>query len=87
MKFSIKDFFHKYDQVHGRLRIWSHLPKKSFMENLILCEVFQKQNLNQKTVADYSFSYIPETYTWNENLRILREHNLRFYLQIPVPDD
>ena len=40
MKFSIKDFFGKYDQICSFLRIWSHLLKKSLMENLIFCEVF-----------------------------------------------
>ena len=35
MKFSITDFFSKCDQI----RIWSHLPKKSVMENLIFCAV------------------------------------------------
>ena len=33
MKFSIKDFFSKYDQVRSFLRIWSHLLKKSLMED------------------------------------------------------
>ena len=33
MKFSIKDFFSKCDQI--KLRIWSHLPKKPLMENFI----------------------------------------------------
>ena len=33
--FSIKDFFSKYDHIHRKLRIWSHLLKKSLMENLI----------------------------------------------------
>ena len=33
MKFSIKDFFSKCDQIHSFLRIWLHLLKKSFMEN------------------------------------------------------
>ena len=38
MKFSIKDFFCKYDQIRKKLRIWSHLLKKSLMENFIfLC--------------------------------------------------
>ena len=37
MKFSIKDFFIKCDQVRRKLRIWSHLQKKSFMENFIFC--------------------------------------------------
>ena len=33
MKFSIKDFFSKYDQIRRNLRISSHLLKKSLMEN------------------------------------------------------
>ena len=37
MKFSIKDFFSKCDQIRSFLRIWSHLLKKSWMENLIFC--------------------------------------------------
>ena len=40
MKFSIKDFFSKYDQIHNFMRIWSHLLKKSLMENFIFCAVF-----------------------------------------------
>ena len=40
MKFSIKDFFSKCDQVRSFLRIWSHLLKKSLMENLLFCEVY-----------------------------------------------
>ena len=39
MKFSIKDFFCKCDQIRRRLRIWSHLLKKSEMENFIFCAV------------------------------------------------
>ena len=35
MKFLIKDFFSKYDQIRRKLRIWSHLLKKSLMENFI----------------------------------------------------
>ena len=34
MKFSIKDFFSKYDQIHRKLQIWSHLLKKFLMEKL-----------------------------------------------------
>ena len=33
MKFSIKDFFRKCDQIRSFLRIWSHLLKESLMEN------------------------------------------------------
>ena len=36
MKFSIRDFFSKYDQIPIFLRIWSYLLKKFLMENFIL---------------------------------------------------
>ena len=39
MKFSIKDFFSKCDQIRSFLRIWSHLLKKSLIENFIFCAV------------------------------------------------
>ena len=39
MKFSIKDFFSKCGQIRSLLRIWSHLLKKSLMENYIFCAV------------------------------------------------
>ena len=39
MKFSIKDFFSKCDQIRSFLRIWSHLLKKSLMANFIFCAV------------------------------------------------
>ena len=39
MKFFIKDFFSKFDQIRMKLRIWSHLLKKSLMENFIFCAV------------------------------------------------
>ena len=38
MKFSVEDFFSKCDQI-SFLRIWSHLLKKSLMENFIFCAV------------------------------------------------
>ena len=42
MKFSIKDFFIKFDQI----RSWSHLLKKSLMENFIFCAVVLLYQLN-----------------------------------------
>ena len=47
MKFSIKDFLSKCDQIRRKLRIWLHLLKKSLMENFIFvqchtnCEYYQ----------------------------------------------
>ena len=40
MKFSIKDFFSKYDQIRRKLRYLSHLLKKSLMENFIFCACY-----------------------------------------------
>ena len=61
MKFSITDFFSKCDQIRT-LRIWSHLLKKSLMENFILCavntlEVTQKKraNLLKINLLDFLF--------------------------------
>ena len=39
MKFSIRDFFSKCDQILRFLRIWSHLLKKSLMKDFIFCAV------------------------------------------------
>ena len=41
MKLSINDFFSKCDQIRSFLRIWSHLLKKSLMENFIFCAVLE----------------------------------------------
>ena len=37
MRFFIKDFYSKCDQIHRKLRIWSHLLENYLMENFILC--------------------------------------------------
>ena len=39
MKFSVKNFFSKCGQIRRKLRIRSHLLKKSLMENFIFCIV------------------------------------------------
>ena len=45
MKFSTNDFFCKCGQICGFLRIWSHLLKKSLLENFIFCAVYCKNGL------------------------------------------
>ena len=47
MKFSIKGFLRKCDQIRNLLRIWSHLLKKSLMENFIFRAVIIKKERNQ----------------------------------------
>ena len=37
MKFSIKDFFSKCDQIRRKVRHWLHLLKKSLMKKFIFC--------------------------------------------------
>ena len=44
LKFSIKDFFSKCDQIRTFQRIWSHLLKKSLMENFSFCVVDRNGN-------------------------------------------
>ena len=41
MKFSITNFFSKCNQIQRKLQIWSHLFKKSLMENFIFCVVLE----------------------------------------------
>ena len=43
MELSMKDFLSKCDQIRSFLWIWSHLLKKSSMENFIFCAVFNDQ--------------------------------------------
>ena len=43
LKFSVKCFFSKCDQICKKLRIWSHLLKKFIMENFTFCAVSVKE--------------------------------------------
>ena len=44
MKFSIKQFFSKCDQIRRKLWTSSHLLKKSIMKNFTFCAVVELQN-------------------------------------------
>ena len=51
MKFSIKDFFSKYGQVRKKLRILSHLLKKSLMEDFInFCTIHPTVDSSSKNI-------------------------------------
>ena len=58
MKFSVKDFLSKYDQIRSFLRIWSHLLKESLMENLILCAVRFLQSISTVIKLGSKFFHI-----------------------------
>ena len=52
MKFSIKDLFSKCDQICRKLPFWSHLLKKSLMENFIFCAANYHGSL-KRILADF----------------------------------
>ena len=47
LKFSIKDFLSKCDQIRSFLRIWSHLLKKFLLENFIFCAACKTVTLHE----------------------------------------
>ena len=54
MKFSIKNFFSKFDQIRRKLlRILSHFLKKSLTENFIFCTVDYLDPLALKCKFDF----------------------------------
>ena len=57
IKFSIKDFFIKCDQIRRKLSTWLHLLKKSLMENLIFCAVSQTSKMEHFVKIVSSFSH------------------------------
>ena len=75
MKFSVKDFFSKCDQISRKLWIWSHLLKKSLMENFIfLCSVrlskIQGEIFSQNINKILNFlSYIASLPQWRNRRR------------------
>ena len=68
VKFSIKYFFGKYDQIRSFLRIWSHLLKKYLIENFIFVqwEIAQKTlckvHINQVCVIHHCSFFFPGEY-------------------------
>ena len=59
MKFSIKVFFSKCDQIRRKLRIWSHLLKKTLMENFISCGMMGANTSKPVFYATYTNTQLP----------------------------
>ena len=55
IKFPIKDFFSKCDQISRELRIWSHLLKRILLENFIFEQVLVSSltDLNIKSASEF----------------------------------
>ena len=59
LKFSIKDFFSKCDQIRTKLWICSHLLKKSLMESFIFCAVMIPRK------SQVCFSLVSDNFLWS----------------------
>ena len=84
MKFSIKDFFSKCDQIRRKLRIWSHLLKNSIIQNFIFRAVFPPHQfipLDRLVTGCHSnsnlkFQAIPGYFSGKQNFsRLLMENS------------
>ena len=58
MNFFIKDFFSECDQIRMFLRIWSHLLKKSLMENIMFCTVYMITSLDNSFINHIFIGYV-----------------------------
>ena len=77
MKFSIKDFFSKCDQIPRFMRIWSHLLKKSLMENFIFCAV--NVTLQFKVLVLVPWSKVLVTHFVRRNLYLQCSYDCPFF--------
>ena len=62
MKFSVKDFFSKCDQIRSFLWIWSHSLKKFLPENFIFCALNKTTQNKHKPISrqcSFLFQFVP----------------------------
>ena len=74
MKFSIKGFFSKCDQIRRRLRIWSHLLRKSLMENPFFCAVkrpFEKSHMKSDSIEPWYIVFVKHSPVGDNHLKYL----------------
>ena len=74
MKFSIKDFLSKCDPIRSFQMIWSHLLKKSLMENFIFV---QWVNVLSWQIRFYWFELAAIHITCSENVYSLSSENIQ----------
>ena len=78
MKFSIKDFFSKCDQIRSFLRIWSHLLKKSLIENFIFCAVnVRTLDVKQRALSSAHRNLAGPWSIWqNDRIKFFEAYNI-----------
>ena len=62
-EFFIKEFFSKFDQIRSFLQIWSHLLRKSLMENFVFCPLL---------CTDSSFPYFSDFASFFRRIKLRR---------------
>ena len=86
MKFSIEDFFSKRDQIRWKLRIWSHLLKKSLMENL--CSVQSSGSTSMETHRLRAIAYkVLKNLNLNPNPQNIITWSLGAYIWNSFPEN
>ena len=99
IKFSIKYFFSKRDQIRRKLWIWSHLLKKSLLEIFIFCAVTDAKKYIYTSFSDFNIKmYENNKYIFHENNTVCKKsvfadtkkhqfctmHDLRQLIQCPT---
>ena len=83
MKFSIKDFSSKCDQIRSKLRIWSYLLGKSSMENFIFCAVIHVSSEIRFRFTKYKIIKLVRTFLadWKNRyfLSVISDRNFEGY--------
>ena len=78
MKFSIKDSFSKCDQICRKLRVWSHLLKKSLMENFIFFAVIALSLFPDVSIFSIRFTEKAQKTSYLQNLIVMEKKALIF---------
>ena len=79
MKFSVNDFFSKCDQIPRKLRIWSHLLKKSSMKNFIFFAVTVEGK-------PYDLIYAKKFLVKISTQKISEKEEIKQYFDFIIPD-
>ena len=86
MKFAIKDFFSMSVEIRNFIHIWSHLPKKSLIENFIFCVWRQagwtlvfKVILDLNTLNSSDFTFWTSLTGFHEVLKLRKQHPIHLH--------
>ena len=80
----MKGFFSKCDQIRSLMRIWSHLLKKSLIENLFFCaglDLSVRKTNNQLVTDLYIKATDPHQYLHASSCHVYRSKKCKFYSQ------